>query len=610
MKIRTLLLFKFFFVSVLIGVIAKVIFLLYNGLDKGIDFSDAAAILWHGLPLDLSFSGYLSAVLWVILLAGYWIGIHRSVIYIYFAFAALLQGIIYVVDTGLFAFWNFKIDATIFNYLDSPTEVVASVSTLYVVVGVASILAAIIAIFWAYKSTLTTYMAERLASLRLNITKRLVGTVVHLVWGGLLFLCIRGGTDVSTANPGMVYFSENAFLNSAAVNPAFNLFYSLSKIKDFSTRGNYFSPEEFEQQYAALAISTESSNTKPLLTTQRPNIVLVILEGCGRTLFDKPDVMPNLKNVAAEGVEFTNCYANSFRTDRGVVCTLSGYPSYPDVSVMKLTDSKIAGLPSIARSLHREGYDTEFIYGGDINFTNTNGYLLTTGYRRTFSETDFPAEQRNDTKWGVHDEYAFEKVLQHVAEKDTLNPWMITLLTLSSHEPWEVPYDEIKTSDVENAFAYLDHCIGNFIRQFKAMDAWENTLLVFIPDHGISHDLSGDMMVVEKNRIPLILSGGVIQESATIDVVCNQSDLAATLLGQLGIAHDDFVMSRDVLSDTYTFPFAINAWSQLIVLTDQMGSSIYDLNTQKISKTLDMPLPHHDDYIKAYMQQAYKLLAK
>ena len=117
-------------------------------------------------------------------------------------------------------------------------------------------------------------------------------------------------------------------------------------------------------------------------------------------------------------------------------------------------------------------------------------------------------------------------------------------------------------------------------------------------------------MVVEKNRIPLILSGGVIQESSTSDVVCNQSDLAATLLGLMGIAHDDFLMSRDVLSDTYTFPFTINAWSQLIVLTDQMGSSIYDLNTQKISKTLDMPLPHNDDYIKAYMQQAYKLLAK
>lgn len=609
MKIRTLLLFRFFLASVLIGLVAKVIFLLYNGAGRGIGFTDGLDILVHGLPLDLSFSGYLTAVLWLILLAGYWIGIHRSVFYIYFAFAALLQGIIYVVDTGLYAFWNFKIDATIFNYLDAPAEVAASVSTLYIVVGIACILAAVVAIYVLYSATLSQHMSERLASLRLSITKRVVGTIVHLVWGGLLFLSIRGGTDVSTANPGMVYFSNNAFLNSAAVNPAFNLFYSLSKVKDFSQQGNYFSAEEFAQQYAALEISTESRNTSSVLTTQRPNIVLVLMEGCGRTLFDAPHVMPNLKNLAAEGIEFTNCYANSFRTDRGVVCTLSGFPSYPDVSVMKLTDSKVAALPSIARSLGRVGYDTEFIYGGDINFTNTNGYLLSTGYQRTYSEVDFPSEQRNDSKWGVHDEFAFEKTLQHIAQKDTLNPWFITLLTLSSHEPWEVPYNKIETNEIENAFAYLDHCIGNFAEKFKAMEAWENTLLIFVPDHGISYGLSDDLLIVEKNRIPLILTGGAIKDNQDIEVVCNQSDLAATLLGQLGIEHHDFIMSRDVLSETYTHPFAINSWSQQIVITDHMGSTVYDLNTKKVSKTLDAPSPSHADAIKAYMQKAYGLLS-
>ena len=131
--------------------------------------------------------------------------------YIYFGFAALLQGVIYVVDAGLFAFWNFKIDATIFNYLDSPAEVVASVSTTYVVVGVLSIIAVVVGIFLLYKITLTARMAERLAALRLGMMKRILGTIVHLVWGGLLFLCIRGGTDVSTAYPGMVNFTDNAY---------------------------------------------------------------------------------------------------------------------------------------------------------------------------------------------------------------------------------------------------------------------------------------------------------------------------------------------------------------------------------------------------------------
>ena len=608
MKIRTLLLFRFFFASVLIGVVAKVIFMLYNGIGRGISVGDGLDVLWHGLSLDFSFSGYLSGVLWLILLAGYWISIHRSVFLVYFSFVALLQGIIYVVDTGLFAFWNFKIDATIFTYLDSPADVVASVSTLYVIVALVCILAAAVVIFLLYKSALTVEVSSRLARLRLSMTKRLVGTFVHLVWGGLLFLCIRGGTDVSTANPGKVYFSDKPFLNSAAVNPAFNLFYSLSKVKDFGDRANYFTAEELEQQFAELQINSASSPTVSLFSHNRPNIVLVILEGCGKTFYDMPGIMPNLTQLAADGVEFTNCYANSFRTDRGVVCTLSGFPSYPDVSVMKLTDSKIAGLPSIARSLVREGYDTEFIYGGDINFTNTNGYLLTTGYRRTFGETDFPSEQRNDSKWGVHDEYAFEKTLHHIAQKDTLNPWMITLLTLSSHEPWEVPYSQVKDDPIVNAFAYLDSCIGNFITKFKTLDAWKNSIVVFIPDHGHPHGLADEVVMVEKNRVPLIIAGGVLQERRTVDLVCNQSDLAATLLGQMGINHDDFLMSRDVLSDTYTYPFAINSWSQGIVMTDYLGSTVYDLNTKKVSKTLDLPSSSHEQHIKAYMQKAYELL--
>ena len=610
MKIRTLLLFRFFLVSVLIGIVGKIIFLLYNGWGRDLSIGDCFAIVWHGLPLDLSFSGYISAVLWLILLAGYWISIHRNIFYIYFAILALLQGIIYIVDTGLFAFWNFKIDATIFTYLDSPAEVVASVSTLYVIVGISCILAASLGIFYLYKKISSKDTLMRIAQLNMTTSNRVLGTAVHILCGGLLFLCIRGGVGVSTANPGMVYFSDNAFLNSAAVNPAFNLFYSLSKVKDFSERANYFEAEEFQEKYAALEINTESRNTKSLIQTTRPNIVLVITEGCASTFYNMPNVMPNLKAVAAEGVEFTNCYANSFRTDRGVVCTLSGFPSYPDVSVMKLTDSKIAGLPSIARSLSREGYDTEFIYGGDINFTNTNGYLLSTGYRRTFSEADFPSEQRNDSKWGVHDEYAFEKVIQHIAQKDTLNNWMLTLLTLSSHEPWEVPYNRIQDNPTANSFAYLDQCIGDFIKKFKQMEAWKNTLVIFIPDHGNSYGLDEDIMMVEKNRIPLIMTGGAIKENQVVDVVCNQSDLAATLLGQLGINHDDFLMSRDVLSESYTKPFAINSWSQGVVITDNLGSTVYDLNTDKVSATHKDPPASHADEIKAYLQQSYKLLSK
>ena len=71
---------------------------------------------------------------------------------------------------------------------------------------------------------------------------------------------------------------------------------------------------------------------------------------------------PHLDSLAANGVFFSQCYANSFRTDRGTLCTFSGYPSFPDASVMKMP-AKSRVLPSIAGALKGVGYDTEFLYG-------------------------------------------------------------------------------------------------------------------------------------------------------------------------------------------------------------------------------------------------------
>jgi hypothetical protein len=68
-------------------------------------------------------------------------------------------------------------------------------------------------------------------------------------------------------------------------------------------------------------------------------------------------------------------------------------------------------------------------------------------------------------------------------------------------------------------------------------------------------------------------------------------------------------MSRDVLSETYTLPFAMNSWSQGIVMSDALGSTVYDLNTDKVSTTLNAPPASHAENIRAYLQQSYTLLS-
>lgn len=593
MKSRLLLLLRFLSVLILAFVVMKVVFMLYNASAGEFSFADVLSVVSHGFPQDLSTVGYLSLLPWLVCLASVWVRGNwiKPVLRVYACIIGILLALILVGDCALYSFWKFKIDDTIFNYIFSPKDVVASVSGWYVVVGllcVAALAAMIIAGLWLRKR----YSLEACA-------RRVVTSVLFVVVGGLLFLMIRGGVDHSTMNVGYVYYSSNQFLNHSAVNPAFSLFYSTLKHKDYSKLYQFYSEEECKRQFVELKYSTESLHTDTLLTTSRPNIVFILMEGLGATFVEaiggKKDITPTLNRLYSEGVAFTQCYANAPRTDRGTICALSGYPSFPDLSVMRMTD-KIRTMPSIARSLSEVGYTTSYLYGGDKNFGNANTYLLSTGYQRVDGVEHFPAAVHNTHSWGVTDELVLDTLYNMVMAQGATSgassakpPFFITCQTLASHEDWQVPYSRIADDPIGNSMAYLDNCIGKFLDRLKATPLWDNLLVIIVPDHGIQYPPATEDSDIRMCHIPLVFTGGAVRQPRRIDKICNQTDLAATLLGQLGITHDQFTFSRDVLSQTYTYPCAIHTFSHTVSFVDTTGVTVRDLNAS--TAITDSPRP-------------------
>ena len=187
--------------------------------------------------------------------------------------------------------------------------------------------------------------------------------------------------------------------------------------------------------------------------------------------------------------------------------------------------NKTRHLPSIARSLQKEGYETYYYYGGDINFTNMRSYLIATGFSHLVWKKDFSADEQATSKWGVCDEIMFEAVYQQLTQKHD-SPQLIGFSTLSSHEPWDVPLKKID-DPIKNAFYYLDNCIGRFVDKLKSSKQWENTLLVILPDHSIDYQGINETKEI-RNRIPLIWMGGAIKEAKTITQICNQTACYAT----------------------------------------------------------------------------------
>ena len=566
----------FFMAWLPVFVIQKPAFLFYHhALADGCSFIDGLRVMLHGLKLDATMAGYLTVVPWLLTLIsvwrpGRWL---RKALLGYVTVVACLVAAIFAVDEALYGYWRFRLDATLFFYLQSPADAMASVPWRDFLLQTATFLlygGAIIAFFRRCILPWTPVDPVR---------QSVGGSLVMLPLAGLLFIPIRGGVTTSTANVGMVYFSSNTFLNHAAINPAFSLFTSLSKQQDFASQFDFFPEAERADIVQPLLpdASAPHDTTWTLLHTRRPNLLVILLESFSANvvgaLGGEPDVTPCLDRLADEGILFTRCYANSFRTDRGIVAVLNGYWAQPTTSIMKYP-AKSQTLPSIAKSLVAEGYRTDMLYGGDINFTNMQSYFFSSGYQQITADRDFPLTSRL-SKWGANDDVTFAHLYETLRQRTASEqPWFTTFLTLSSHEPFEVPFHRWEHPYL-NSVAFTDSCLGHFIDRLKQTEVWKDLLVVLVSDHGFLYPEDLKMYEPRRQHIPMLWLGGAVKAPKRVDRLLTQTDLAATLLAQMDLPHTDFPFSHDVFG-TVIAPYAFYTFSNGFGFIDSTGVSAFD----------------------------------
>ena len=584
MKKRLLFLLTSYIMWLPLLAIQKPIFLCYHqDLANGCTLNDYLQVITHGLLLDCTIAGYLTVLPLLMTLISVWLpgtG-YRKLLKGYFSCMAILIAAIFAVDVALYGYWGFRLDATLFFYLQSPGDAMASVpmGQFFAQLLLFAIYAA--GMYWVLKRFIVPLFPDT------AVEKPVVGSVGILFLAGLLFIPIRGGVTTSTANVGMVYFSNNQFLNHSAINPCFSLLASLSKQQDFAAQFDFFPEEErkeiFEELLNRFPQEFDKENQKKCtndsgliqLHEEKPNILIILTESFSANALDPTqDIMPNYNRLRNEGIFFSNLYANSFRTDRGIVATLNGYLAQPTTSIMKYP-AKSQTLPSIAKVLTVNGYVADMLYGGDINFTNMQSYFYSSGYSRITADRDFPITSRL-SKWGANDDITFRHLYKEIKNRDTQSPWLTTFLTLSSHEPFDVPYHRLDEVGLyPNSVAFTDSCIGNFIDQLKKLPVWKNTLVILVSDHGYPYPADVKNEEPRRYQIPMLWLGGVIQKPAVITRYANQTDLAATLLHLLGLPHEDFTFSRNIFSPDYP-EYAFYTYSNGFGFIDSTGVTVYD----------------------------------
>ena len=594
-------------------------------------FTELPAVIWHGLPLDLSMAGYLSVIPGFLSIAVVWLKreLVKPIMNIYFIIASLFITCSFLLNASLYPYWKYPLDSTpLFYFFTSPADAIASVSIWQVILSIVILIVLTVGVWFTLRMrgekrqqySRYSYGYGGFGSGKRNRfddfdRHRGRTSIILLLLTGLLFLPIRGGITVSTMNTGQAYFSQNAYLNHSAVNPLFSLFESITHQEDFASQYRFMKDKEADKIFATMT-STSDENTYPLLNEATfkkgtPDILIVIMESFASDIMPSmgsyKDVAVCLDSIAQQSILFTRFYANSFRTDRGMVSILSGYPAQPTTSIMRYP-RKTSQLPSIARNLAKyKNYKTTYYYGGDADFCNMRSYLVSQGYQHIISDANFPIEDKL-SKWGVPDHILAARMMKDIkAQQNEKRPMLRILQTSSSHEPFEVPYHRLKDKRL-NAFAYTDSVMGAIVREYRKLPRWKNTLIVFVPDHvgGYKENLNDHDR--SRYQIPLILAGGAISRPMKVGIIGSQHDIAATLLGQLGVEHREFTFSKNMMSDA-TPKFAFFAVNDAFGIVSEENSLIYDNRAKRIvydkgEKGFNLKRG------QAYLQKLYDDLAK
>lgn len=594
-------------------------------------FTELPAVIWHGLPLDLSMAGYLSVIPGFLSIAVVWLkrDLVKPIMNIYFIIASLFITCSFLLNASLYPYWKYPLDSTpLFYFFTSPADAIASVSIWQVILSIVILIVLTIGVWFTLRMrgekrqqySRYSYGYGGFGSGKRNRfddfdRHRGRTSIILLLLTGLLFLPIRGGITVSTMNTGQAYYSQNAYLNHSAVNPLFSLLESITHQEDFASQYRFMKDKEADKIFATMT-STSDENTYPLLNEATfkkgtPDILIVIMESFASDIMPSmgsyKDVAVCLDSIAQQSILFTRFYANSFRTDRGMVSILSGYPAQPTTSIMRYP-RKTSQLPSIARNLAKyKNYKTTYYYGGDADFCNMRSYLVSQGYQHIISDANFPIEDKL-SKWGVPDHIVAARMMEDIkAQQNEKRPMLRILQTSSSHEPFEVPYHRLKDKRL-NAFAYTDSVMGAIVREYRKLPRWKNTLIVFVPDHvgGYKENLNDHDR--SRYQIPLILAGGVISRPMKVGIIGSQHDIAATLLGQLGVEHREFTFSKNMMSDA-TPKFAFFAVNDAFGIVSEENSLIYDNRAKRIvydkgEKGFNLKRG------QAYLQKLYDDLAK
>ena len=557
--------------------------LLLSNIDKTITYPFSVILdsLLIGMRFDTTISCYVLALPLTLLLINFYLfknnGLLNKAIYI---LTFILYGLTFIVSSVDLPFFNYFYDRLSTSVLLWGEDTNFSFSIFFM--------------HWPYLWAILAYAFSMvvLSYSFLKIYKKYRNSqqpkqIAHILYIAsflaIFFFSLRGKIDfdVPPLDVRDAYHSSFSFPNKVTLNPVFSFLRSyLDSLLPENASVRFLDDQVAINNAKQFLGITESKYTNPIARAiegndslaKNYNVVVVIMESMtthkmGR--FGNPyNLTPNLDRLAEEGISFDNFYSGGIHTYNGIFSTLFSHPSiYRKKQVSTSPIDEYYGMPQVLKS---KGYQTAFFTTHNELFDNIGGFLRGNAIDRVYSDKDYPKEKLIGT-WGVADDFLFEysmDKLNQMAAKGT--PFLSVYMTCSDHSPYTLPpyYETTQVAIEQQIVEYADWSIGQFMKSCQQQAWYNNTLFVFVADHGQSMNLVYDMPL-SLNHVPYIIYNPSIVTPKTIREVGMQIDIFPTVMGLLNQPYINATMGVDLLKEKRPFAY-FNGDDKIGVVNDSL----------------------------------------
>ncbi|AMR31089.1 sulfatase [Mucilaginibacter sp. PAMC 26640] len=242
-----------------------------------------------------------------------------------------------------------------------------------------------------------------------------------------------------------------------------------------------------------------NTNIKPIKQYNRqlqakPNVVVIILESMAREFWGSMNrgssipgfksYTPFLDSLSDSSLLFTNAYATGRQSIHAMSSVLAGIPTFKRAFTSSpYAKQKIESVVSVCDSM---GYQTSFFHGAADGSMGFQGFGNILGYQHYYGRNEYNNEKDFDGTWGIWDEQFFQYMGRTLGQQK--QPFMATLFTLSSHDPYALPekyVDRFKGGPlvIDKCVQYTDNSLREFFNYAKTQPWYNNTIFVITADH-------------------------------------------------------------------------------------------------------------------------------